>query len=97
MDETELSQSNVLSAGVNQYGQVVFDNAAGAGSDLFLPPGNWGPFSAPIDLLIGNEMENITAAAETKIRFWKTTAIVGISAVAILGLMYVLAANRDKL
>lgn len=92
MDETELSQ-----AGVNQYGQVVFGNASGAGIDLFLPPEDWGPFSAPVDLLIGTEMENITAAAETKIRFWKTTAIVGISAVAIFGLMYVLAMNRDKL
>ena len=92
MDETELPQ-----AGVNQYGQVVFGNAAGAGSDLFLPPENWGPFSTPVDLLIGAEMENITTAAETKIRFWKTTAIVGLSAVAILGLMYVLAVNREKL
>ncbi len=92
MDETELSQ-----AGVNQYGQVVFGNAAGAGSDLFLPPEDWGPFSAPVDLLIGAEVENITTAAETKIRFWKTTAIVGISIVTILGLMYVLAVNRDKL
>lgn len=92
MDETELSQ-----AGVNQYGQVVFGNAAGVGSDLFLPPEDWGPFSAPVDLLVGAEVENITEVAEVKIRFWKTAAIVTISMVVILGLMYFLAKYRDKL
>jgi len=92
-----MAQSSMPSAGVNQYGQVVFGNASGAGSDLFLPPEDWGPFSSPVDLLVGAEVENVTKAADAKIRFWKTAAIVGISAVAILGLMYFLAVNRNKL
>lgn len=94
-----MQENNELSdAGVNQYGQVVFANASGgANDDLFIPPEYWGPFSAPVDLLIGAEAENVANAAAVKIRFWKTAAIVTASATVILGAMFILVKYRDKI